>query len=79
MRFVYDVVHFKRRNSRGRDRYRRKDGRKKSCKYFNAFTVHVMLVGYLTFETHAAGNYHKVKNIQVMLQSGFSLSVKAFK
>ena len=38
-----------------------------------------MLVGYLTFEMHAAGNYHKVKNIQVMLQSGFSLSVKAFK
>ena len=40
-----------------------------------------MLVGFLTFETHAAGNYHKVKNMQVMLQSGFSLSVceKAFK
>ena len=34
-----------------------------------------MLVGYLKFEIHAAGNYHKVKNIQVMLQSGFSLSV----
>ena len=32
-----------------------------------------MLVGYLTFETHAPGNYHKVKNIQVTLQSGFSL------
>ena len=56
-----------------------KTGEKRSCKYFNAFIVHVMLVGYLTFETHAAGNYHKVKHIQVMLQSGFSLSVKAFK
>ena len=54
-------------------RYRRKDGRKPSCKYFNAFIVHVMLVGYFTFETHAACNYHKVKNAQVMLQSGFSL------
>ena len=32
-----------------------------------------MLVGYLTFKTHAAGNYYKVKNMQVMLQSGFSL------
>ena len=32
-----------------------------------------MLVGYLTFEIFVAGNYHKVKNIQVMLQSGFSL------
>ena len=39
-------------------RYRRKTGEKRSCKYFNAFIVHVMLVGYLTFETHAAGNYH---------------------
>ena len=57
-------------------RYRRKDGRKRSCKYFNAFIVHGMLVGGgggFTFEIHAAGNYHKVKNIQVMLQSGFSL------
>ena len=34
---------------------------KRSCEYFNAFIVHVMLVGYLTFEIHAAGNYHKVK------------------
>ena len=60
-------------------RYRRKDWRKRSCKNFNAFIVHVMLVGIFTFEIHAAGNYQKVKNIQVMLQSGFSLSVKAFK
>ena len=49
-------------------RYRRKDGRKRSCKYSNAFIVHGMLVGGgVTFEIHAAGNYHKVKNIQVML------------
>ena len=54
-------------------RYRRKDGQKRSCKYFNAIIVHVMLVGIFTFEIHAAGNYQKVKNIQVMLQSGFSL------
>ena len=32
-----------------------------------------MLVGVFTFEIHAADNYQKVKNIQVMLQSGFSL------
>ena len=51
-------------------------GEKRGCKYFNAFIVNVMLVGYLTFEIHAAGNYHKVKNIQGMLQSGFSLSVR---
>ena len=31
-----------------------------------------MLVGFFTFEIHAAINYQKVKNIQVMLQSGFS-------
>ena len=28
-------------------RYRRKDGRKRSCKYFDAFIVHVMLVFFL--------------------------------
>ena len=60
-------------------RYRKKTGEKRGCKYFNVFIVNVMLVGYLTFEIHAAGNYHKVKNIQGMLQSGFSLSVRAFK
>ena len=42
-------------------RYRRKDERKRSCKYFNAFIVYVMLVGFSTFEIHAAGNYQKVK------------------
>ena len=60
-------------------RYRQKDGQKRSRKYFNAFIVHVMLVGYLTFEIHADCNYHKVKNVQVMLQSGLSLCVKALK
>ena len=54
-------------------RYRRKDGRKRICKYFNAFIVHVKVVVFFKFEIHAAGNYHKVKNIQVMLKSGFSL------
>ena len=34
-----------------------------------------MLVGYLKFEIYAASKYHKVKNTQVMLQSGFSLSL----
>ena len=53
--------------------YRRKVGRKRSCKYFNAGIVHVMLVGFFAFEIHAAGYYHKVKNVQGMLQSGFSL------
>ena len=56
-------------------RYRKKTDEKRSCKYFNAFIVNSMLVGYLTFEIHAAGNYHKVKNIQCMLKSGFSLSL----
>ena len=54
-------------------RYDEKTGEKRSCKYFNAFIVRVMLVRYWTFEIHAAGNYNKVNNIQVMLQSGFSL------
>ena len=53
-------------------RYRRKDGQKRSCNYFNAVIVHVMLVGLFAFKIHAAGYYHKVKNVQGMLQSGFS-------
>ena len=32
-----------------------------------------MLVGFFAFEIHAAGYYHKVKNVQGMLQSGSSL------
>ena len=32
-----------------------------------------MLVGYFTLDIHAASNYHKIKNVQFMLQSGFSL------
>ena len=50
-----------------------KTDEQRSCKYFNAFIVHIMLVGYLTFKTHAAGNYHKVKNMQVMLERVLSL------
>ena len=41
LRSVYDVVDFKRRNSRGRD----KKSKKQSCEYFNAFIVYVMLIG----------------------------------
>ena len=70
---MYDVVVLNGTIQEVETRYRRKDGRKRSCKYFNVVIVHVMLVGVFTFEIHAAGNYYKVKNIQVMLQSGFSL------
>ena len=59
-------------------RYRRKDGRKRSYKYFNAFIVHVMLMGFFTFKFHAADNYHKSKIYRSCYKVG-SLSVKAFK
>ena len=39
---VYDIVHFKRRNSQVEIRYRRKTGENRSCKYFNEFIVPVM-------------------------------------
>ena len=62
MRSVYDIAYFKRHNSRGRDKiWTKRRGEKRSCKYFKAFIVHVMLVGYLTFENHAAGNYTEQK------------------
>ena len=60
-------------------RYRRKDGRKRSYKYFNAFIVHVMLVGFFLL----------LKSMQLVtiIQSKIyrscykvdSLSVKVFK
>ena len=53
-------------------RYRRKDGRERSCKYFNAFIVHVMLVGILHLKSMQLITI-KVKNVQDMLQSGFIL------
>ena len=71
---MYDVVVLNGTIHEVETRYRRKDWRKRSCKYFNAVIVHVMLVGvFFAFEIHAAGYYHKVKNVQGMLQSGFSL------
>ena len=70
---MYDVVVLNGTIHEVETRYRRNDGRKRSCKYFNAVIVHVMLVGVFAFEIHAAGYYHKVKNVQGMLPSGFSL------
>ena len=43
---VYDVVVLNGTIHEVETRYRRKDGRKRSCKYFNAVIVHVMLVGF---------------------------------
>ena len=68
---VYGVVHFKRHHHEVGTRYRRKDGQKRSCKYFNAFIVHVVLVGYLSFEIHAAGNYPKSKIYRLCYKLGF--------
>ena len=70
---MYDVVVLNGTIHEVETRYRRKDGRKRSCKYFYAVIVHVMLVGFFACEIHAAGYYHKVKNVQGMLQSGLSL------
>ena len=57
--------------------YRRKDGRKRSCKYFKAFIVHVMLVGVLDLKSMQQVTITE-SNVQGKLQVG-SLSVKAFK
>ena len=50
-------------------RYRRKDRRKRSCKYFNAFISGF----FLNLKSMQLVTITKSKNIQVMLQSGFSL------
>ena len=59
-------------------RYRRKDGRKRSCKYFNAFIVHVMLVGFLHLKSMQLVTIRKSKIYRSCYKVG-SLSVKAFK
>ena len=38
------------------------------CKYFNTSIVIILIL-----EIHAAGDYHKVKNLHAMQYSGFSL------
>ena len=71
---VYDVVVLNGTIHEVETRYRRKDGRKRSCKYFNAVIVHVMLVFFFfCIWNPCSWFYHKVKNVQGMLQSGFSL------
>ena len=59
-------------------RYRRKDGRKRSCKYFNAFIVHVMLVGFLHLKSMQPVTITKSKMYRSCYKVG-SLCVKAFK
>ena len=59
-------------------RYRREDGRKRSCKYFNAFSVHVMLVGILHLKSMQLVTITKSKMYRACYKVG-SLSVKAFK
>ena len=59
-------------------RYRRKDGQKRRCKYFNAFIVHVMLVGILLLKSMQLVTITKSKMYRAWYKVG-SLSVKAFK
>ena len=59
-------------------RYRQNDGRKRSCKYFNAVIVHIMLVGFFCIWNPCSWFYHKVKMYRACYKVG-SLSVKAFK
>ena len=57
--FVYNVAHFKRRNSRGRAKMENKPRKvRREYKYFNSSVV--MLVFYI-FEIDAGGNYHSQK------------------
>ena len=60
-------------------RYRRNDGRKRSYKYFKAFIVHVMLVGFfLHLKSMQLVTIKKSKIYRSCYKVG-SLSVKAFK
>ena len=70
---MYDVVVLNGTIHEVETRYRRKDGRKRSCKYFNAVIVHVMLVGFFLHLKSMQLVLSQSQNVQGMLQSGFSL------
>ena len=59
-------------------RYRQKDGRKRICKYFNAFIVHVMLVFFLHLKSMQLVTITKSKIYRSCYKVGL-FSVKAFK
>ena len=59
-------------------RYRQNDGRKRSCKYFNAFIVHVMLECILHLKSMQLVTIAKSKMYRAYYKVG-SLSAKAFK
>ena len=59
--FVYNVAHFKRRNSRGRAKVENKRGKKDESISILIHPFNLMLVYTYTFEIYAAGNYHSQK------------------
>ena len=59
-------------------RYRRKDGQRRSCKYFNVFIVHVMIEFFLHLKSMQSVTIIKSKLYRSCYKVG-SLSVKAFK
>ena len=75
---MYDVVVLNGTIHEVETRYRRKDGRKRSCKYFNAVIVHVMLVGFLHLKSMQLVTTTKSEMYRACYKVG-SLSVKAFK
>ena len=75
---MYDVVVLNGTIHEVETRYRRKDGRKRSCKYFNAVIVHVMLVGFLHLKSMQLVTITKSKMYMACYKVS-SLSVKAFK
>ena len=75
---MYDVVVLNGTIHEVETRYIRKDGRKRSCKYFNAVIVHVMLVGFLHLKSMQLVTNTKSKMYRACYKVG-SLSVKAFK
>ena len=75
---MYDVVVLNGTIHEVETRYRRKDGRKRSCKYFNAVIVHVMLVGFLHLKSMQLVTITKSKMYRASYKVG-SLSVKAIK
>ena len=75
---MYDVVVLNGTIHEVETRYRRRDGRKRSCKYFNAVIVHVMLGFFLNLKSMQLVTITKSKMYRACYKVG-SLSVKAFK
>ena len=72
--FVYNVAHFKRRNSRGRAKMEKKRGRRREYKHFNASVVMLVFIYLKSMQLVTITVKKSTGGLGlIMLHTGFSL------